>query len=110
MIDRFGSSTGSNPLKFLCLIPTALSTNPPFLSHRYPKSCHVFLADVETFYAIYSQSGIKDVSAVGAIWLGNHHWSWCTLRRRLIPCHRILGAHIVDHNLKQHGLLAAVEL
>src|ERR1035441_1554176 len=28
MIDRFGSSTGSNPLKFLCLIPTALSTNP----------------------------------------------------------------------------------
>ena len=58
----------------------------------------------------FSQSGIKGVAAFGALPLGNHRWFRCTLRSRQIPCHRVLGAHVVDHNLKQHGILAAEEL
>src|SRR5450631_3113768 len=59
-----------------------------------------------------SHSGIKGGSVVGALSAatGNYYWRRRTLRSRQIPCHGILGAHIVDHNLIQHGILTAVEL
>ena len=65
---------------------------------------------LEKLYTISSQSGIEEASAVGALQPCNHRRLRRTLRRRQIPCHRVLGAHVVDHNLKQHGFLAAVEL
>src|ERR1017187_10692412 len=55
-------------------------------------------------------SGILEMSVAGCLLRGNRDWFRRTLRRRQIPCYRVLGAHVVDHDLKQHGILAAVEL